>query len=353
MSPCRIEGCSNQAQKGGVCVRHGAIRPRCKIEGCSNQAKKQGVCVRHGASFKKCSSGGCSNRAVKGGVCVRHGATTPRCKIVGCSNNARKRGVCARHGASMSKCQVGGCSNIAKKRGVCIRHGASVKQCSIGGCYNNAQKGGVCKRHGAGSSKKRKSPDPEPETPSFCLPVGMGADRLNVFRGGGTNDTTPKVGDGNDVSPGQSSPHRSKRRRRNNGEDSDQQQNVAQDSSQQQNNNQQQNNSRLQMPSMESPAPSQSALQMNRGQNRSVSTGSDVWLSRTQDENDIGEVDRFSFDCGGTVTAQGSGVYWLKEDREGQPLEYAIVGSITNGSYADEHTNLQVGKTLIFICTCQ
>ena len=303
MSPCRIEGCSNQAQKGGVCVRHGAIRPRCKIEGCSNQAKKQGVCVRHGASFKKCSSGGCSNRAVKGGVCVRHGA--------------------------------------------------SVKQCSSGGCFNNAKERGVCIRHGAWSSKKRKSPDPEPETPSFCLPVGMGADRLNVFRGGGTNDTTPKVGDANDVSPGQSSPHRSKRRRRNNGEDSDQQQNVAQDSSQQQNNNQQQNNSRLQMPSMESPAPSQSALQMNRGQNRSVATDSGVWLSRTQDENVIGEVDRFSFDCGGTVTAQGSGVYWLKEDREGQPLEYAIVGSITNGSYADEHTNLQVGKTLIFICTCQ
>ena len=325
MSPCRIEGCSNNAQKGGVCVRHGATKPRCKIEGCSNQA-------------------------INGGVCIRHGATTPRCKIEGCSNNARKRGVCARHGASMSKCQVGGCSNIAKKRGVCIRHGASVKQCSIGGCYNNAQKGGVCKRHGAGSSKKRKSPDPEPETPSFCLPVGMGADRLNVFRGGGKNDSTPKVGDGNDVSPGQSSPRRSKRHRRNDGEDSDQQQNVAKDSSKQQNNNQQQrNNSRLQMPSMESPAPSQSALQMNRGQNRSVSTGSDVWLSRTQDENDIGEVDRFSFDCGGTVTAQGSGVYWLKEDREGQPLEYAIVGSITNGSYADEHTDLQVGKSLIFM----
>ena len=103
------------------------------------------------------------------------------------------------------------------------------------------------------------------------------------------------------------------------------------------------------MPSMESPAPSQSALQMNRGQNRSVATDSDVWLSRTQDENDIGEVDRFSFDCGGTVTAQGSGVYWLKEDHEGHPLQYAIVGSITNGSYVDKHTDLQVGKSLIFM----
>ena len=309
MAPCRIEGCSNNAQKGGVCVRHGATRPRCKIEGCSNQT-------------------------INGGVCIRHGATTRRCKIEGCSNQARNRkgGVCARHGASMSKCKVGGCSNIAKKRGVCIRHGASKKQCSIGGCYNNAQKGGVCKRHGAGSSKKRKSPDPEPETPSLCLPVGMGSVLLNEFRGGGKNDSTPKVGDANDISPGHSSPRRSTRPKRNN--------------------SQKQNNSRLQMPSMESPAPSQSALQMNRGQNRSVATDSE-WLSRTQDENDIGEVDRFSFDCGGTVTAQGSGVYWLKEDREGQPLEYAIVGSITNGSYADVHTNLQVGKTLIFICTCQ
>jgi hypothetical protein len=46
---CSSEGCTNQAQKGGVCVRHGAKVIRCSNEGCTNQAKKGGVCMRHGA----------------------------------------------------------------------------------------------------------------------------------------------------------------------------------------------------------------------------------------------------------------------------------------------------------------
>jgi hypothetical protein len=32
------------------------------------------VCVRHGAKLKRCSSDGCTNKAQKGGVCWRHGA---------------------------------------------------------------------------------------------------------------------------------------------------------------------------------------------------------------------------------------------------------------------------------------
>ena len=329
---CKVEGCTNGAIQGGVCIRHGAIVPNCKAEGCTNRAYQRGVCQRHGAPKLQCNTEGCTNQR----PCQRHGTPKLVCKIEGCTNGRVQGGVCARHGARRPECKTEGCTNQRVQGGVCIRHGAR----------RNTQ------------SKKRKSPDPEPdpdpepETPFLCLPVGMGAVLLNEFRGGGKNDSTPKVGDGNDVSPGQSSPRRSQRisnqqqKQQNIGQDSNRQQIIAQDS------NRQQNNSRLQMPSMESPAPRNSALQMNRGQNRSVATDSE-WLSRTQDENDIGEVDRFSFDCGGTVTAQGSGVYWLKEDREGQPLEYAIVGSITNGSYADEHTNLQVGKTLIFICTCQ
>ena len=71
---CSADGCTNQAKKGGVCVRHGAKLKRCSYEGCTNIAVQGGVCMRHGAKLKRCSSDGCTNRAVQGGVCRKHGA---------------------------------------------------------------------------------------------------------------------------------------------------------------------------------------------------------------------------------------------------------------------------------------
>ena len=35
---------------------------------------KGGVCIRHGAKVKRCSSEGCTNQAQNGGVCKRDGA---------------------------------------------------------------------------------------------------------------------------------------------------------------------------------------------------------------------------------------------------------------------------------------
>ena len=55
-------------------MRHGAKTKQCSSAGCTNQARKGGVCVKHGAKVKRCSSEGCSNQAVRGGVCIRHGA---------------------------------------------------------------------------------------------------------------------------------------------------------------------------------------------------------------------------------------------------------------------------------------
>ena len=48
---CSYEGCPRYAQRGGVCITHGAvfIRKRCKVEGCENGVKKRGLCRRHGA----------------------------------------------------------------------------------------------------------------------------------------------------------------------------------------------------------------------------------------------------------------------------------------------------------------
>eukprot|EP00986_Skeletonema_menzelii_P009149 scaffold4081_cov145-Skeletonema_menzelii.AAC.4 len=100
---CRSEGCTNQAQQGGVCVKHGAKVKRCSSEGCTNKAVKGGVCVKHGAKVKRCSSEGCTNNAAKGGACIRHGAKVKLCSSEGCNNMALKGGVCWRHGAKHLK----------------------------------------------------------------------------------------------------------------------------------------------------------------------------------------------------------------------------------------------------------
>ena len=151
---CRHEGCTNQVIKGGVCVRHGAAkRKTCNHEGCTNQEQRGGVCCRHGAKVKKCSHEGCSNYPQRGGVCCRHGAKVKvkTCSHKGCTNQVIKGGVCIRHGAKRIRrlCSMDECTNIAVKGGVCIRHGAKVETCSHRGCSNQVVNGGVCIRHGA------------------------------------------------------------------------------------------------------------------------------------------------------------------------------------------------------------
>jgi hypothetical protein len=62
-----------------VCKKHGAKRYErklCSNEGCTNIAQRGGVCWTHGAKVKckLCSSDGCANQAILRGVCWRHGA---------------------------------------------------------------------------------------------------------------------------------------------------------------------------------------------------------------------------------------------------------------------------------------
>ena len=75
----------------------------CTAVGCTNQAQNGGVCIKHGAKVKVCSVEGCKNIAKKGGVCIRHGAKVKvkryTCNVEGCTSQARKRGLCRRHGA--------------------------------------------------------------------------------------------------------------------------------------------------------------------------------------------------------------------------------------------------------------
>ena len=125
---CSADGCTNKAQKGGVCVKHGAKveYKRCSVEGCTNGVIKGGVCVKHGAKLKLCSFDGCTTQAKKGGVCVKHGAKVEykRCSTEGCTSLAQKGGVCVKHGAKRKLCGFEGCTNKSHRRGICQRHGA-------------------------------------------------------------------------------------------------------------------------------------------------------------------------------------------------------------------------------------
>ena len=107
-------------------MRHGAKKGRyeCSADGCTNFAQEGGVCIKHGAKRKLCSSEGCTNFALKGGVCVKHGAKYKRCNKLGCTNQAQKRGVCIKHGAKLKRCSSDRCTNRVQRGGVCRRHRA-------------------------------------------------------------------------------------------------------------------------------------------------------------------------------------------------------------------------------------
>lgn len=47
-------------------------KKRCEKEGCNSQAQKDGVCKKHGATVKKCEKKGCENNARIGGLCFSH-----------------------------------------------------------------------------------------------------------------------------------------------------------------------------------------------------------------------------------------------------------------------------------------
>eukprot|EP00573_Skeletonema_grethae_P001826 CAMPEP_0201690246 /NCGR_PEP_ID=MMETSP0578-20130828/3711_1 /ASSEMBLY_ACC=CAM_ASM_000663 /TAXON_ID=267565 /ORGANISM="Skeletonema grethea, Strain CCMP 1804" /LENGTH=203 /DNA_ID=CAMNT_0048175169 /DNA_START=6 /DNA_END=617 /DNA_ORIENTATION=- len=106
---CTADGCTNIAQKEGVCNKHHKTVQRkiCTVEECTSIAQRGGVCFRHGAKYKKksCSREGCTRRAIQGGVCIKHGAKRPAvalCAVEGCPNQRAKGGFCRRHYRQMT-----------------------------------------------------------------------------------------------------------------------------------------------------------------------------------------------------------------------------------------------------------
>ena len=169
---CSVDVCTNIAQKGGVCIRHGAkiTHKLCSKEECNNIAVRGGLCRKHGAKVKLCSSEGCTTQARPGfEVCIKHGAKVKICSEEGCTSQVRQGGVCYKHGTGKGddgnkvkkkedwrkyrkKCSADGCTTFARTGfEVCMKHGAKVdyKRCSNEDCNNIAVKGGVCVKHGA------------------------------------------------------------------------------------------------------------------------------------------------------------------------------------------------------------
>jgi hypothetical protein len=73
---CSIENCKNNAQLGGVCMKHGGkyITKLCNIIGCNRQQKKGGYCKTHGKDA---------------GVIQK---ARPICQIEGCTNLETNKG---------------------------------------------------------------------------------------------------------------------------------------------------------------------------------------------------------------------------------------------------------------------
>jgi hypothetical protein len=120
---CSFGMCTNQSQKGGHCIRHGACLLRCSHEGCTNNRVQNGRCARHGGKVKKCSHNGCTNNVKVSGLCLRHGAPMQKCIHEGCTNYRQKGLTCKRHYAP-PKCIHEGCTFDGKKGLSCIRHAA-------------------------------------------------------------------------------------------------------------------------------------------------------------------------------------------------------------------------------------
>jgi len=127
---CSQDGCTNYSQKGGVCIRHARKKDyrTCSIEGCNRKAAGNGRCrIEHGG-YNLCNQDGCTNRVQKGGVCLRHGAVVRyTCRHEGCTNQVkRSRGVCTLHEAkqrAVLTCKREGCPNpVGRQGGVCILH---------------------------------------------------------------------------------------------------------------------------------------------------------------------------------------------------------------------------------------
>jgi hypothetical protein len=96
---------------------------RCQYDGCTHRVNSNGsgrFCFTHGGR-RVYSHASCSNFAQAGGRCIKHGYKKPTCSVDGCSNQSIARGLCKRHGAHCS-CNVINCTNHVFRQNMCRFH---------------------------------------------------------------------------------------------------------------------------------------------------------------------------------------------------------------------------------------
>ncbi len=96
---------------------------QCQYNGCTHRIISNGsgrFCFTHGG-WHVCSHASCSNFAQAGGQCIKHGYKKPACSMDGCSNQSVAHGLCKRHRAHHC-CHVINCTNHVFRYNMCRFH---------------------------------------------------------------------------------------------------------------------------------------------------------------------------------------------------------------------------------------
>ncbi len=78
---CSHASCSNLAQAGGRCIKHGYKKPTCIVDGCSNQRVVHGLCKRHGGHHL-CNVINCTRHVFRCNMCRSHYSSTNKSSTV-------------------------------------------------------------------------------------------------------------------------------------------------------------------------------------------------------------------------------------------------------------------------------
>ena len=95
---CQFDGCThcvNSTGSGRFCFTHGGRRVGSHAS-CSNFAQAGGRCIKHGYKKRTCSVDGCSNQSVRCGLCKRHRAHRS-CNVINCTSHVFRQNMCQFH----------------------------------------------------------------------------------------------------------------------------------------------------------------------------------------------------------------------------------------------------------------
>jgi hypothetical protein len=104
---------------------------RCQYDGCTHRVNSNGsgrFCFTHGGQ-RVCSHALCSNFAQAGGRCFKHGYKKPTCIVDACSNQRVAHGLCKRHRAHHC-CNVINRKHHVFRRNMCRYHYSSTNKSS-------------------------------------------------------------------------------------------------------------------------------------------------------------------------------------------------------------------------------